>query len=61
MDFQRKIRAWLPLHKRPDSLQIPSSLNSYAQATTNSSLAGTTILAGSTMLLSSRPLSLRLR
>ena len=29
MDLQRKIRAWLPLHKRPDSLQIPSSLNSY--------------------------------
>ena len=28
---QWKFRTWLPLHKRPNSPQIPASLNSYAQ------------------------------
>ena len=27
---QRKFRTWLPLHKKPNSPQIPASLNSYA-------------------------------
>ena len=33
MDLQRKIRAWLPLRKRPESLQISSSLNRYVLPT----------------------------
>ena len=30
--FALEIRAWLPLHNRPNSRQIPATLNSYGQA-----------------------------
>ena len=42
MDLQRKIRAWLPLRKRPESLQIPSSLNSYFQQALTAALYSST-------------------